>query len=311
MVIMQNILRLLALLICACFASAVAAAPPPGIPDGWTDAYVYVNGSRLHYYHAVPQPGKPVIVMVHGVTDNGLTWTTFAEDMQKNYDIYLPDARGHGLSDPFRDTDNGDTLITDLVGFIQAMHFVKPILLGHSMGAATVMRVGAEYPDLPRAVIMFDPLLGPLPSRLAPSGAPMKSAPGALVMMGTPEEMIAQDNETYADLVAKCRRENVKWDPVDCAYWALSKKQYHGPYTPAQRTAMFGTMNLADSLARITAPSLILKADAPPDVRAANLKVASVMKNGKLIQVDNAAHNLHHDQRAKVVELVTEFLNKL
>ena len=77
---MQNMLRLLTLLICACFASAVAAAPPPGIPDGWTDAYVYVNGSRLHYYHAVPQPGKPVIVIVHGVTDNGLTWTTFAEE---------------------------------------------------------------------------------------------------------------------------------------------------------------------------------------------------------------------------------------
>lgn len=308
----MNLRKVLITVILACFATGAFAAPPPGIPDGWTDGYIYVNGSRLHYYHALPQPGKPVIVMVHGVTDNGLTWTTFAEDLQNKYDIYLPDARGHGLSDPFRDTDNGDTLITDLVGFIKAMHFTKPILLGHSMGAATVMRVGAEYPDLPRAVIMFDPLLGAIPGNMRISnGAPMKSPPGWIVMMGTPEELIAQDNQPYAELAAKCRHDNVKWDPTDCAYWALSKKQYHGPYDPAQRVAMFGTMNLADSLARITAPSLILKADAPPDVRAANLKAASVMKNGKLIHVDNAAHNLHHDQRAKVVQLVTEFLNKL
>jgi len=306
--------------ICACFASAAFAAPPPGIPDGWSDGYVYANGIRIHYYHAVPQPGKPVIVMVHGVTDNGLSWTTFAEDLQNKYDIYMPDARGHGLSDPFKDGDDGETLIKDLVGFVQAMHFTKPILLGHSMGAATVMRVGAEYPDLPRAVIMFDPLLGSLPRNIpgvsaasgaAPGRTSPPRAPGALTMFGTPEELVAQNNEPYAELVATCRKQNVKWDPVDCDYWALSKKQYHGAYSSAQMQAMMGTMNLGDALATITAPSLILKADAPPDVRAANLKAASVMKNGKLIHVDNAAHNLHHDQRARVVQLVTEFLSKL
>jgi hypothetical protein len=51
------------------------AAPPPGIPDGWSDGFVYANGIRIHYYHATPATGKPVIVMVHGVTDNGLCWT--------------------------------------------------------------------------------------------------------------------------------------------------------------------------------------------------------------------------------------------
>lgn len=40
----------------------------------------------------------------------------------------------------------------------------------------------------------------------------------------------------------------------------------------------------------------------------ANLKTASTMKSGKLIHIDNAGHNLHHDQRARTVELVTEFL---
>ena len=48
------------------------AAPPPGIPDGWSDGFVYANGIRIHYYHAVPAPGKPVIVMAHGASDNGL-----------------------------------------------------------------------------------------------------------------------------------------------------------------------------------------------------------------------------------------------
>jgi pimeloyl-ACP methyl ester carboxylesterase len=298
--------------------TAASAATPPGIPAGWSDGFVYANGARLHYYHAVPQPGKPVIVMAHGVTDNGLSWTTLTEDLQKNYDIYMTDARGHGLSDPFNDSNGGDTLIKDLVGFVQAMRFTKPILIGHSMGAATVMRVGAEYPDLPRAVIMLDPLLGRLPPALATAvrppaatAAPRARRPGDMNMFGSPEDLVAQNNDSFDNFVAACGRQNPKWDPVDCQYWALSKKQYHGTYTEAQRQSVMGTMSLADALARITAPALILKADAPPEVREANAKAASVMKNGKLIHVDNAAHNLHHDQRAKTVELLTEFLSKL
>ena len=58
------------------------AAPPPGIPDGWSDGFVLANGIRIHYYHAVPAPGKPVIVMCHGVTDIGLNWTTLTWKLQ-------------------------------------------------------------------------------------------------------------------------------------------------------------------------------------------------------------------------------------
>jgi hypothetical protein len=42
------------------------------IPEGWSDGYAYANGIRIHYYHAKPAQGKPVMVMVHGVTDIGL-----------------------------------------------------------------------------------------------------------------------------------------------------------------------------------------------------------------------------------------------
>src|SRR3982751_4598935 len=112
-------------------ASSALAAPPPGIPDGWSDGFVYANGARLHYYHAVPAPGKPVMVMVHGVTDIGLCWTTLTWKLQDQYDIYMLDTRGHGLSDPFTPSDDGTTLIKDVVNFVQKMKFQMPILVGH------------------------------------------------------------------------------------------------------------------------------------------------------------------------------------
>ncbi|WP_205514012.1 alpha/beta fold hydrolase [Longitalea arenae] len=296
------------------------------IPTGWSDGYAYANGIRIHYYHAAPAQGKPVMVMVHGVTDNGLCWTTLALKLQNAYDIYMLDARGHGLTDPFTCADNGETLVKDVVAFVQAMKWEKPILIGHSMGAATVMRVGAEYPELAKAIIMLDPMLGrfsggrpggssardsarnrpPAPAQPAQPTAPDRLS---VNMFGSAESLVAQNNYKFEDLVATGRRQFPKWDSVDVYYWALSKKQYHGAYTNEAWQAMSGTMNTGDALAKIQAPAIILKADASPEVRKANEEVVRVMQKGKLVHIDGAGHNLHHDQLTRTVEVLKEFLS--
>jgi pimeloyl-ACP methyl ester carboxylesterase len=305
------------------------AAAPPGIPDGWSDGFVYANGIRIHYYHAVSAPGKPVLVMAHGASDNGLCWTTLAWKLQDAYDIYMVDARGHGLSDPNTPADDRDTAVKDLVGFLQVMKLEKPVLMGHSMGAGTVMRVGADYPDLAKAIVMLDPGLsrpgaaggrGTPPTR--PAQTPARGAAGSpqagatpgrvtVAMAGSPETLVAQNNYDFDDLVALCRRQNPKWDLVDCQYWALSKKQYHGRYSTSATQPAPGGMSTGDILAKIQVPALILKADAPPDVRKTNEEAAKVMPRGTLVHIDGAAHNLHHDQLARTVEEFKKFMSSV
>lgn len=294
------------------------------LPEGWTDGYVLSNGVRIHYYHARPAQGKPVMLMVHGVTDNGLCWTTMAAKLQDAYDIYMLDARGHGLSDPFTQADNGETLVKDVVGVVQAMKWNKPILVGHSMGAATVMRAGAEYPDVAKAIIMLDPMLGGFPGGNRPRAATADSsrnrppaqqpapAPDRLSvnMFASPEILVSQNNYALKDLIATGRRQFPKWDKVDVYYWAISKKQYHGPYTQEASAAMTGTMRTADALAKITVPVIILKADASAEVRKTNEDAAKVIRDGSLVHIDDAGHNLHHDQLGKTIEVVKGFLSK-
>jgi pimeloyl-ACP methyl ester carboxylesterase len=314
------LLSTIALLILS-YSSAIAV-DPPAIPNGWSDGFAYVNGVRIHYYHAKPAPGKTVMVMVHGVTDIGLSWTTLTWKLQDSYDIYMLDARGHGLSDPFTPSDNSETLVKDVVEFIRVMKFDKPILMGHSLGAATVMRIGGEYPDLAKAIIMLDPFIGSFPGA-RPANVPGKStapeqpaqptAPDrlSLNMRGSPETLVAQNNYRFEDLVATGHRQSPKWDSVDVQYWALSKKQYHGAYTPEQWEAMSGPMNTGNSLAKIQVPALILKADAPPEVRKKNEEGARVMQKGKLVHMDGAGHNLHHDQLVRTVQVLNEFLSTM
>jgi pimeloyl-ACP methyl ester carboxylesterase len=311
-----------AALVALCPALA-SAAEFPSIPEGWSDGFVYANGIRIHYYHAVPAPGKPVILAIHGVMDTGLTWASVAAKLQADYDIYMLDTRGHGLSDPFTSADDRNTLLKDVVAAAQQLGLEKPILMGHSMGGATVIRLGAEYPDLARAIIVVDAGISTprpqgggasasRPSQPAtPPPAPRPAAQNslAITMRSTPEAMVAQNNYRFDDLVAKAHRDNPRWSMMDCQYWAVAIKRYHGPYTDELWQAMSGTMRSDDALSKIQVPMIILKADAPAEAREAQQKAASVMKNGKLVHIDNSAHNVQRDQPERAAEVIKEFVS--
>lgn len=298
-----------------------AMSQSPGLPAGWSDGYVYANGIRIHYYHAIPAPEKPVIVMVHGVTDIGLSWAPVAWELQDSYDIYMLDARGHGLSDPFISSDDGKTLMKDVVAFVEKMGFEEPILIGHSMGAATVMQLGAEHPDLAKAIVMLDPGLGPRGPRPpqndddedTPPPPQRRSNPDpdriSVNMFGSPESLVAQNNYSYQDLVTACRNQTPKWGMAACQYWALSKKQYHGSYSSETWQAISGIMRTGNSLAEIQAPALILKADADAEARRGHEEAVSVMQNGRLVHIDGAGHNLQHDELRRTIEVITAFLS--
>jgi len=133
------------------------AGRPPAPPAGWTDGYVMANGIRIHYWRTGGD--KPVLVMAHGSSDDGLCWTNLAKELVADYDIILPDARGHGLSDPPKKSDTADAQAEDLAGLIRALKLDKPIMMGHSMGSSSVAWFAAMYPDIPGAVILEDPRL--------------------------------------------------------------------------------------------------------------------------------------------------------
>ncbi|MEB2774671.1 alpha/beta hydrolase [Algoriphagus sp. D3-2-R+10] len=315
---------ILALVLLLSFPLRVFAADPPGIPEGWSENYIYVNGIRVHYYQAVPAPDKPVIVMVHGVTDNGLCWTTLSLELQKDYNIYMLDTRGHGLSDPFTSSDDGETLVKDVVGFVKAMNLENPILVGHSMGAATVMRVGAEYTDLAKAIVMLDPFVSRPPgSGARPTNSPARSNQESnkqketeskkisINMFGDPETLVKQNNYSFDELVELGKKQSPKWDLMDIQYWALSKKQYHGAYTAEQQQAMSGTMRTEDALQKIQVPSIILKADTNAEGKKANEDAVAGLDNVKLMHLEGTGHNLHHDDLDATVKEINGFLSNL
>ncbi|MHC4120609.1 MAG: alpha/beta fold hydrolase [Planctomycetota bacterium] len=279
------------------------ANEPPAPPAGWTDGYVMANGIRIHYWRTGGD--KPALLMAHGSSDNGLCWTNLAKELVDNYDIILPDARGHGLSDPPGRSDSADAQAEDIADLIRALRLNKPILMGHSMGSSSVAWFAARYPDIPGAVILEDPRLIPRPSSNRRSST---NAATAAAQEKRRAQILARNNMTYEALVAQCLKNNPQWGRSECEYWAPSKRLHHPDTAFVSRS---GRPPMSELFTKITAPTLILKADAQGAERKKNEEVARLLKNGKIVHVKDARHNVRRDQKERLLKALKAFLGEL
>jgi len=121
----------------------------------WFDKYIYTNGLKLHYYRTGGD--KPQVVINHGAGDDGLCWTHVVMELEHDYDVIMPDARGHGKSASGKGDYSLQQRVADLAGLIKALKLDRPVVGGHSMGADTSMHLAAEHPRLIRGVFLEDP----------------------------------------------------------------------------------------------------------------------------------------------------------
>jgi len=101
------------------------------LPDRWSSGTVSANGIDLQYYRTGDGPS---IVMAHAFSANGRCWIPLAEDLADDYEVVTYDARGHCRSDAPETGYDIENRIADLVGVVNELDLVDPIMLGHSMG---------------------------------------------------------------------------------------------------------------------------------------------------------------------------------
>lgn len=264
----------------------------------WESNSVKSNGIRIHYWRTGGE-GRPVMIMAHGITDYCLSWASLAAKFESDYDIIMYDARGHGFSGKPEGPYSLHAHVEDLVGLIKALEIEKPILVGHSMGCSTVASVGADYPDLPAAIIMEDPVFPDMLEHLTEDILPdWKAMVEADRTMGKQKLM----------KVARTKRHpGLSYFEYD--HWAESKLLV----TPNVIDILHGE-GLGDPVKtypKITAPTLILKADADKDSRQKHLKVAGLLPNGKLVHIDGASHLVRKDKPVETEHQIRIFLDGL
>jgi pimeloyl-ACP methyl ester carboxylesterase len=150
-----------------------------------TDWMSGVCGINIHYLRT--GGCKPPLVLLHGLTGSGACWIPLARGLKGEYDVVMPDARGHGNSSTPLNGYRYEDHASDVVGLIQGLGIAAPVLLGHSMGGMTAAVVASQLAtaiQLPRFALSNANTLRSSPYYFQ-SSAIETGSPGRLVPKST------------------------------------------------------------------------------------------------------------------------------
>lgn len=106
------------------------------------------------------RPGAPVVLAIHGIMANGLTWGALAEELHRRHGsgavrVLAPDLRGRASS---REAPGpyGLAVHAEDLGTVAGVFGARPIVVGHSMGGFVAALTAAEHPDLFGSVVLVD-----------------------------------------------------------------------------------------------------------------------------------------------------------
>ncbi|NLR63460.1 alpha/beta hydrolase [Chitinophaga varians] len=262
--------------------------------SNWSTAICKANNLRIHYTRT--GGNKPPVILLHGLMTNGLCWTGLARSLEREYDVIMPDARGHGLSGV---PDHGyryDDLASDVAGLIDVLGLPAPVLVGHSMGGMTAAVVAGRKPNLLRGVILADPtFLSPQVQREVRDSDVADQHRKVLAL-------------SLEELIADARRRH--------------------PHRSAETLELFARARLQTSMAafdvltppnpdykqlvsRIDIPALLLFGDRGVVSATVAEALQRVNSGLQVAQLENAGHSLHMDQPDRFVVIVKTFLDQL
>jgi len=249
--------------------------------------------------------GRPVLCFLHGGSAHAHWFDLVAPAFTDRFHVIALDQRGHGESEwakpPAYATEN---FAADLLGFVDALGFVRVTLIGHSMGGHNAMSFSAWHPDRVRALVIIDsrPMiptdrldrlrrrgertLRPYPSREAAAQSfrlvprETNADPALLAHMGAAGVVERDGAWVYRFDPAS----NAERRPVDA--WTL--------------------------LDRITAPTLIARGELSPVLpRDMADKLRSAIRGASLVEIPASYHHVTLDNPAGFVLELDSFLASL
>lgn len=148
-------LGLVGLLVAVTIVSVVfnwVTEPPRQLAPGF-GSYVRVADADVHYQQW-GEHGSP-IVLVPGAMESSIVWSAVGPLLGRNHRVYAVDMGWHGYTrDPGSMTLQAQASL--LEGYLSALHLVRPLLVGHSLGVAVIARVALDHPSSVGGVVFAD-----------------------------------------------------------------------------------------------------------------------------------------------------------
>lgn len=261
----------------------------------WKESTIFTNSIKLNYYRSGGE--KPPMVMLHGITDNGLCWLRLAEELVNEYDIILVDARGHGKSAKPTDHNTFTDMAEDFTGLISNLRLSEAVVIGHSMGAQTAAIMATRHPGIAGKLILEDP-----PWHLS------EGVQRDEIVHSKKSGILRDRAVSVSDLTMRKMIESPLWDKSEFPAWSESKHQVN---PDIYSLVLEETIPFTEIVPAITVPSLLISGDPSLGAIITNDIAQEVQRLNPLFQVariSQAGHNIRRENFSGTLEAIQDFL---
>jgi len=264
------------------------------------------GGFHVHYQEK-GDPGKPLLVLLHGFGDSFTTWEGWVHELEGKFHIISPDFPGHGLTRaPEGFQLAGDGLPDFVDAFAAKLALPKFAVAGNSMGGGAAWQLAARHPDRIDALILVD-------AAGFPNEKPPAEMPLAFKLLQYPIGRAVLRNIDNRPLID----EGLKTDVFDKSLItpAIVDRWAEFQRAPGHRAILIGvnfqaqTQATPDLLGTIKVPTLVLHGDSDPLIEPASArKFQAAIPGAKLIMYPRVGHLPQIEIPQRSAADVAEFL---
>jgi pimeloyl-ACP methyl ester carboxylesterase len=117
---------------------------------------VPVRGGAMRVGFRPGEGSPPVVVLVHGITSNHLTWSMVADELGDQATLIAPDLRGRAGSASLPGPFGMASHARDLVALVDHFGADRATVVGHSMGAYVAAAFAVNHPDRLSGLVLVD-----------------------------------------------------------------------------------------------------------------------------------------------------------
>lgn len=250
------------------------------------------------------------VILIPGLASSRDVWAELASRLRKHHRIHLVELAGFASTPAISDPE-GKVIapaVDALADYIDTRHIKAPVIIGHSLGGAMALMLGARHPDRVGRLMVVDAL--PFYTLMMDPAATSETAtPNAIA---TRNWLLAQSPEQRAEFQKESIARLAKTEAVRPALIAAGL--HSDLETVANAVYELMITDLRPELGRIKAPTEIVYAyDALFGVPAARVdamyqQAYASAPNIHLTRIEDSFHFVMLDQPGRFASVVESFL---
>jgi haloacetate dehalogenase len=114
--------------------------------------------SDIHLSYLEWNQGQEPLLLLHGLGDHALVWSSLGEYLAADYHIVAPDMRGHGESSKPEKDYSFESAIADLETLMDKLGWSSAHVVSHSWTGKLAVIWARENPQRVRSMVLVDPI---------------------------------------------------------------------------------------------------------------------------------------------------------